>query len=339
MPYVAGEAYIFKGFEDKMLEDKLCPVIHVIDLALLLITGPETIEFPLTPMPVPTPDVTVVWLPVWFPPPNLVILCWEAPFNLVIDLWRTSFVGSKLAAPELLFAELSPELPLPIGRFSLVMLLCDVGKRPVDREEADPTAAAELIVVPTAFDAELDGTIPTPILPKIAFWATTLLRWIFARFRWSMFVPAVHQSSVHWLYNTDCTVWLYLAVCAAECLISSDPVACSDCFYVLQWSKSSTNINIWWILSQYEAPKWCSFIFLLLQSRVSSQLSSLVLSSPVSSLRPGWTDWEGASAPVSVGEKSFRMRAEALWAAGNGRLMRPRSKPIAAALKWNILDL
>ena len=160
-----------------------------------------------------TPEVTVVWLPVCVPPPNLVMLCCEAPFNLVMDLWRTSLVGSKLAAPELektiliiiyvvfimimirvmglseiglinlylLFPVLSPELPLPIGKLSRVILLWDVGKRPVDREEAAPTPEAELIVVPTVVDVELDGTIPTPMLPNIAFWATILLRWIFCK--------------------------------------------------------------------------------------------------------------------------------------------------------------
>ena len=76
----------------------------------------------------------------------------------------------------LLFPVFKPELPLPTGKLSRVMLLWDVGNRPVEREDAAPTPVEELVVVPTAFDVEIDGRMPTPTLPKIAFWAAMLLR-------------------------------------------------------------------------------------------------------------------------------------------------------------------
>ena len=81
----------------------------------------------------------------------------------------------------LLFPVFKPELPLPTGRFSRVILLWDVGSRPVEREDAAPTpAVVEFTVVPTVFDVEMEeGRIPTPTFPKIAFCAAILLRWMF----------------------------------------------------------------------------------------------------------------------------------------------------------------
>ena len=70
----------------------------------------------------------------------------------------------------------NPELPLPTGKLSRVILLWDVGNRPVEREDAAPTPVAEFTVVPTAFDVEIDGITPTPTLPKITFCAAMLLR-------------------------------------------------------------------------------------------------------------------------------------------------------------------
>ena len=68
------------------------------------------------------------------------------------------------------------ELPLPTGKLRRVILLWDVGRRPVDREDAAPTPVPELAVAPTAVDVEMEGTMPTPTFPNIAFCAAILLR-------------------------------------------------------------------------------------------------------------------------------------------------------------------
>ena len=73
----------------------------------------------------------------------------------------------------------NPELPLPIAKLSRVILLWEVGKRPVDREDAAPTLVPELTDGPTAIDVEMEGTVPTPTFPNIAFGVPILLRCIF----------------------------------------------------------------------------------------------------------------------------------------------------------------
>ena len=51
------------------------------------------------------------------------------------------------------------------------MLRCEVGKRPVERDDAAPTPTDEF----TADVVETGGKIPTPTFPRMAFCAATLL--------------------------------------------------------------------------------------------------------------------------------------------------------------------
>ena len=69
----------------------------------------------------------------------------------------------------------NPELPLPTGKLSRVILLWEVGRRPVEREDAAPTPGAAFTFVPTVVDVDIDGIAPTPTFPRTTFCAAMLL--------------------------------------------------------------------------------------------------------------------------------------------------------------------